>query len=299
MERIQEINESSEWNRDRLFRDLSAEQSEALEQRLMNQLEQQELNETKLPDEISEVQPYQEKELYNKNGVHITEYTMVTGENDESLRDDRDGYLQDGYFEDLANGMRRRHPPRLDAERLRELPNDQIVGEPLEDLKYWHKQETPTSCAVACQDYIIDQLTDVDPTEAELRAIAAENGWYREGDGTPGFAIGALAEYYGLHSEWEQGLTVEQLQNALEQGDKIIASVDSSLLYYPENPEFIFADIIKQGCHAVQITGLDMSNPDDVKVIINDPVMDDGGANVYDWDEFKKCSEDCFFRIYT
>ena len=75
--------------------------------------------------------------------------------------------------------------------------------------------------------------------------------------------------------------------------------MDSRLLYYPDSAEYTFAEFLKQGCHAVQITGLDMSDPDDVKVILNDPLLEDGGGNVYSWEEFSKCSEDVLFRIHA
>lgn len=129
--------------------------------------------------------------------------------------------------------------------------------------------------------------------------MAQEEGWYREGDGTPGFAIGKIAEHFGLYTDVEPELTLEQVKNALEQGDKLITSVDSRLLYYPDSVENIFAEFLKEGCHAVQITGLDMSDPSDVKVILNDPLLEDGGGNVYSWEEFSKCSEDVLFRIHA
>ena len=298
MNRLQEFGEGSEWNQESLFSDLTSDQAEVFEQQLLEQLNAPGASDNQPLVESAEWTPYQEKELYNEHGVQIIEYTQPKEQAGEPVEETVTDYLKEGYFEEEEDGSLLRHPPRLDPEKLKEQGDDRFVGEPLEDLKHWHQQETPTSCAVACQDYIIDALTEQDPTEQELRELAEEMGWYREGEGTPGFAIGELAKYYGLQAEAEPGMSLEQVKNALEQGDKLIASVDTRLLYYPENEEFAFAEFLKQGCHAVQVTGLDMSNPDDIKVIINDPWMKEGGANVYSWDEFERCSEDVLFRIH-
>ena len=300
MDRFQEFTENSELNRDRLLSEMTQEQTEALESRLLQEL--QNPAEGEPIKELPKLVPYESRLVYNDHGVRITEHTKPLRGEEEGLGEggeELEPYLTEGYFEELEDGRRLRHPPRLDPEKLAEQGDDRFIGEPLRDLEHWHQQETPTSCAVACQDYIIDVLTDASPTEQELRELAQEEGWYREGDGTPDFAIGKIAEHFGLHTDVEPELTLEQVKSALEQGDKLIASVDSRLLYYPDSAEYTFAEFLKQGCHAVQITGLDMSDPDDVKVILNDPLLEDGGGNVYSWEEFSKCSEDILFRIHA
>ncbi len=106
--------------------------------------------------------------------------------------------------------------PEFDPEQA-QIPA--VVGDPMEALPYWHVQEQQNSCAVAAQESILDEFTGVDHTEAELREVAEENGWFSPETGTPVADTGKLLDLYGLETHQYSGASIEQLESALAEGD--------------------------------------------------------------------------------
>ncbi len=180
-------------------------------------------------------------------------------------------------------------PERLDASRSDVIENNSdIIGELLEDMKNHHKQEKDFSCAIACQEFVVKSLTDHELEESELRDKDEKYG-YTDTGGTPFVQAGKVTEEYGLRSEFHNSifgdsLTLDTAMEKIKNNEKIIAAVDTSMLYYPNSSSSPF--LIPQPNHAVEIIGFDKSDPNDVKVIINDPGFEDGAGIMYSWDTF-------------
>ena len=154
---------------------------------------------------------------------------------------------------------------------------ERVAGTPETDMENWHEQAEQNSCAVCCQEFVAEQLLDREFSEQELVKYATERGWYNPETGTTLSDVGKLLEALGLEVERESGLTLSDLFNELESGHKLICGVNNMIL---ENPDF--ADLPGLNAnHAVQVIGIDYSNPEDIRVILNDSGVPNGmGRNV-------------------
>lgn len=159
-----------------------------------------------------------------------------------------------------------------------EIDNQNIIGNPEAYMDNWHPQETDFSCAIAAQEFAIEELLDIDIDESELRKIAFENGWLTE-NGTTIYDIGKLMEHMGLNVERSFNNTLEDLCACLERGCHPVVSVDADELWSGYNEELFFPG--RDANHAIQVIGVDLSDPDDPMVIINDSGVANGcGAMV-------------------
>lgn len=73
-----------------------------------------------------------------------------------------------------------------------------------------------------------------------------------------------------MERELQTGATLEDIEQIQEGGGKVIAMISSLKMAYPNRFGFFRAD------HAVQVVGIDRNDPDDVRVILNDPGRPDG-----------------------
>lgn len=152
-----------------------------------------------------------------------------------------------------------------------------VAGTPETDMANWHEQAEQNSCAVCCQEFVAEQLLDREFSEQELVKYATEQGWYDPETGTTLSDVGKLLEALGLEVERESGLTLQDLFNELESGHKLICGVNNMIL---ENPDFAELPGMNAN-HAVQVIGIDYSNPEDIQVILNDSGVSNGmGRNV-------------------
>lgn len=162
------------------------------------------------------------------------------------------------------------------------VPADYIGEPPMDAMTHWHLQESPDTCAVAAQEFVLDDITGVDHSEAELVSIAEANGWYTPGGGTAPDDVGKLLDCFGVPTETQHGASVDDLAAALAEGKHVIVGVDSGELahpggYDPDDPLDQYPGIPGQGAdHAVQVIGIDNSDPANPMVVLNDPGRPDG-----------------------
>lgn len=157
-----------------------------------------------------------------------------------------------------------------------------LIGDPEADMQHWHMQSTDYSCAVVSQEFILDELTGRDFTEAELLQQAWSHGLVSE-NGTPMNVIGELLRMNGLEIDRMYDATIEDLAERLDRGEKIIVGVDSGEIWNPGSQPFlsyVLEDILgmpgQDADHAVQVIGIDNSDPVNPEVILNDPGTPDG-----------------------
>ncbi|MEV7168243.1 hypothetical protein AB0O18_00965 [Streptomyces sp. NPDC093224] len=177
-------------------------------------------------------------------------------------------------------------------------PPDPVVGDPETAAAYWHQQEAPFSCAVVAQEYVLDRVTGVDRTEADLSTLADEKGWYHPGSGTRIADMDQLLQHHGVPSTLEFGANMDDLRFALADGDHVIVAVDSDELR-PGPPVADTTDlegvpyIPGQGAdHAVVVTALDYSDPDAPAVVLNDSSHPDGAGYRVPMDDFYRAWTD-------
>ena len=149
-----------------------------------------------------------------------------------------------------------------------------VIGSPESDAGAWDgPQSYQDTCAIRCQEFILEQFTGREIPEDALIQQAMNNGWYSPGFGTMQQDVGKLLEANGVSVTCYDDANIFHLSNELAQGHKVIVGVDSGELW-KENP--ILESIgdalgISGADHAVVVSGIDTSDPDNVQVIVSDP----------------------------
>ncbi len=190
-------------------------------------------------------------------------------------------YAQDGY--DNFN------PAMTDSEG--------VIGDPGADMTHWHQQTGADTCGVVSQEFILDDVLGRDFTESELREIAASEGWYTPGGGTPLPEMGRLLEHFNLEVDYQEDCTLEDLSQKIEEGQKVIVALDSDEIW---NPGAVDDDLLytrwglpgQDANHAVQVIGVDGSDPEHPAVVLNDPGMAEGQGLKIPADTFMDAWED-------
>lgn len=152
------------------------------------------------------------------------------------------------------------------------------------------KQIYPDTCAIKSQQLIMQDF-GLHFTEDQLRNEAMMYGWYN--GGTSPEDVGKLLELHGIPVSQYENANIFNLVNELAQGHKVIVGVDSGELWNDN----IFDKIFEDGTadHALIVSGVDTTDPNNVKIIVTDP----GTGNLlkeYSMEDFVDAWEDsnCF-----
>lgn len=214
---------------------------------------------------------------------------MSSGLDDHDLHDDDHSGLDDTLTVDPDGAFHDDLAPD-GAEPDDTGPDDHlvpdVVGTPDVDSAHdagavWHEQERDNTCAVAAQEFVLDAFTGVDHSEAELREVAESHGWYDPLGGTSIDDVGKILDHYGIDTERHDGASLADLESALADGDGVIVGVDSGEIWNPDTaPDDALTDYLGipgQGAdHAVQVVGVDHTDPAHPEVILNDSGTPDG-----------------------
>lgn len=179
------------------------------------------------------------------------------------------------------------------------------IGNP--DLYTHALQIAPDNCAVEAERCIINQFLDKDLTQEDAMYISHSNGWYQPGSGTSMSDVGNMMNQFGIPNHSVDNASVADLASELQQGHAVIVGVDSQELW----DSGVMADL-KQWLsesfgvdfgdaganHAVTVTGIDVSDPANPQVILNDSGDPNGAAKPYPMDKFLAAWEDSGFH-YT
>lgn len=157
-----------------------------------------------------------------------------------------------------------------------------------------------STCAVRCQELILREFGIYIPQE-DLMNEAASNGWFTENGGTPMEDVGKLLESHGVSMTQYEGANIFNLATEIAQGHKVIVGVDANELWGQTG---IIHDILEffgheTPNHALLVSGVDTSDPDNVRVIITDPGTGDV-AKSYPLQEFLDAWKDSnYFMVST
>jgi hypothetical protein len=166
--------------------------------------------------------------------------------------------------------------------------NGDIIGNP--DGSYV-EQTTPFTCAVVSQEMILHDF-GINVSEAELVYEATANGWLSS-TGTSIEDMGRLLENHGISTHANYSGDVHSLVNELAHGHKVIVAVDSGELW---NGQTFWQRLTglenKTPDHAIVVSGLDFSNPNNPMVIVNDPGTSSGAPEVYPLNHFLEAWND-------
>lgn len=170
---------------------------------------------------------------------------------------------------------------QIELDKLTDKALENISGDLVNEIPQWSKQLEQNSCAVNAQRFVINSLKDTNYSEAELIQTDKEMNIYHD-YGTVPADVGKLAEAYGLECEKIENSSLEEMERIHDAGGKTIVTINSLKLAYPDLFGFYRAD------HAVQVVGVDRNDPNDVRVILNDPGREDGAGLSVPVDVFMK-----------
>ena len=168
-------------------------------------------------------------------------------------------------------------------------------------------QMAPDNCAVEAERAIINIFTDAHLTQQEAMDESSSHGWYQPGCGTMPDDVGRMMDLYGIPNHTVIGASMRDLLGELAMGHGIIVPVDSKelmdngpmsdlRLWMSNNFGVDYGDPTAN--HAVIVSGIDVTDPCNPMVIINDSGVPNGKGCAYPMDKFLQAWEDSDCR-YT
>lgn len=170
----------------------------------------------------------------------------------------------------------------------------------------WDYQIQPDNCAVEAERAIINAFIGTQLSQEEAMYISASNGWYQPGAGTAPADVGNMMELYNIPNHSVVNANIQDLANELAMGHGIIVGVDAQELWdsgpladikhhFQTTLGIDFGD--SGANHAIVVTGMDLSNPSNPMVIINDSGAPDGEGHPYPMDKFLNAWKDsnCYY----
>lgn len=259
-------------------------------------------------------------EYIDENGIHTIETNIDRngdGVSDEIYREQRldvdgDGFEESSYMEMDYNGdgivdnggyfyidaISQEYYPveswgAIPGNGVLELDNydpsqsdpELVSGNPAESMEKWEFQGDTNRCALYSQKFVIEELTGKDISIDEVVELASENGWFSEDSGTASLNMTKVLDAYGIENEMSFHNNVDDIKECLENGGKVIVSIDADQVWYGEDSNlFSPADSAN---HAVEVIGIDYSNPNEPMVILNDSGSPSGCGEMVALDVFE------------
>ena len=191
------------------------------------------------------------------------------------------------------------------------LPEDLTIPELLEllkiafqkthgawwDCQFWSLQAFSFNCTVAVSQDILTAY-GINISEGELTEIMIREGWLTEEGGSLA-TVGATLDSGGIPSHTVVDATLDDVIAELVAGHKVVIPVDSSELW----DHSVFGRLWDwmtdlwggEADHVVWITEIDMSDPDNPMVTINDTGHPDGQGAQYPLNELRGAWADGHF----
>lgn len=186
------------------------------------------------------------------------------------------------------------------------MPSDDAltIGDPsLLDCEF---QCAPDNCAVEAERSIINLFVDSPLSQQDAIYVSSSNGWYQPGVGTSPSHIGQMMDLYDIPNHTVVDASIADIAQELAQGHGVIVGVDSHELWdqgplaelkqwLSANTGADFGDASAN--HAVVVTSIDVSDPANPMVIINDSGVPNGQGVPYPMEKFLQCWEDsnCYY----
>lgn len=203
------------------------------------------------------------------DAVDVYDYDPQSGVVDLIYQEDIGG----GYIQEQENF----DPDAADPE--------DICGNPAASMEEWEYQGDTGRCALYSQKFVIQELTGREVDIEEMADFAEQNNWFSEEGGTPLLHMNKMLNAYGVDNEMTFHNDIENLRQCLENGGKVIVSVDADEIWYGETDQMFVP--VDGANHAVQVIGIDDSDPDNPMVILNDSGTPDGCGEMVPLDVFE------------
>ena len=166
-----------------------------------------------------------------------------------------------------------------------------VIGTPYHDMQFYDHQDGDYTCAISSQKMILSQF-GIEVSESDLVIKATNNEWFREGVGTYPEDCTKLLESYGVAMHRVDNGSIQDLMSEIQQGHKIIVSVDGSELTDADTSLHELLNRSDTANHAIVITGFTLNSGGEALVHINDPGVPDGAGKTILLSDFKAAWED-------
>ena len=167
---------------------------------------------------------------------------------------------------------------------------DCVSGNPEQSMKEWEYQGDTGRCALYSQKFVIEELTNQEIDMEELARFAEEQGWFSEDSGTPLLNMNKVLEHYGVSNEMSFHNEITDIEECLKSGGKIIVAIDADEIWYGERDD-LFTPCDGPN-HAVEVIGIDRTNPEEPMVILNDSGSPNGCGEMVPLETFLDAWED-------
>jgi hypothetical protein len=167
---------------------------------------------------------------------------------------------------------------------------DSISGNPASSVEHWEFQGNTNRCALYSQMFVIEELTGEDINIEEFAEVAKDNGWFSEESGTTFLNMNQMLDYYGIDNEMKFHGSINEIEECLNKGGRVIVSIDSDEIWNGANHD-IFAPESSAN-HAVEVIGIDRSDPAHPMIILNDSGTPNGKGEMVPLEVFDQAWED-------
>jgi len=163
-----------------------------------------------------------------------------------------------------------------------------VSGTPEEAMEHWEYQGNTNRCALYSQKFVIEELTGQEIDIEEFTRVAEDNGWFD--DGTVALNMDKMLDYYGVDSDMSFHNSINDIENALNDGHKVIVSLDADEIWHGEDHNMFSP--FESANHALEVIGIDHTDPANPMVILNDSGSPDGCGEMVPLDVFTDAWED-------
>lgn len=163
-----------------------------------------------------------------------------------------------------------------------------IVGDPSSSMEHWEPQGETNRCALFSQKFIIEEFTGQDIDIEDFEAVAEENGWFD--NGTTFLNVNKMLDYYGIENEMTFHNDINDIEDCLEQGGRVIVAIDADEIWFGQGDDLFSPN--SGANHAVEVIGIDYSDPSNPMVILNDSGTPYGCGEMVPLDVFMDAWQD-------
>lgn len=167
---------------------------------------------------------------------------------------------------------------------------DHIDGDPVNSMQQWEYQGDTGRCALYAQKFVIEEFTDQYIDIEEFTGYAESRGWFDDEGGTTFLNMNKMLNEYGIENEMGFHKSIEDIQKCVDQGGKVIVALDCHEIWYGEDNN-IFSPMSAAN-HAVEVIGIDRTDPNQPMVILNDSGSPRGKGEMIPLDVFEGAWED-------
>ena len=167
---------------------------------------------------------------------------------------------------------------------------DAISGDPASSMEVWECQGPTNRCALYSEKFVIEELTEQDIDIEDFADVAKENGWFTEDGGTTFLNMNNMLDYYGIENEMTFHNNISDIENCLSNGGKVIVSIDCDEIWYGKENNIFSPE--SGANHAVEVIGVDRTDPENPMVILNDSGSPYGKGEMIPLDVFEGAWEE-------